>query len=59
MVVLVVVVMVVLVMGAAEKVRRTHVVLHVAVVVGRRVLGLRHNHLVHLRRLMVRQCVVR
>lgn len=49
----------VVVMGTGEKVRRAHVVLHVAVVVRRRVLGLWHHHLVHLRRLMVRQRVVR
>jgi len=58
-VVVLVLVVVMLVVRAAEKVRRTHVVLHVAVVVRRRVLGLHHHHLVHLRRLMVRQRIVR
>jgi len=58
-VVVLVLVVVMLVVRATEKVRRTHVVLHVAVVVRRRVLGFHHHHLVHLRRLMVRKRVVR
>lgn len=45
--------MVVMMVRAAEKVRGTHVVLQIAVVVRGRVLRLRHHHLMHLSRLMM------